>query len=555
MDIRETISNLELSPFAKPYPRKNPSILKTKDAKKVHEKLRRKLSENFVFSPTRNILDSIDIPASKEEIKRRQEAFNTAKEYADNVFLKKLKAPKPTWRPPYAIIVVTEEEDMYGRLKKMNVPVSLLVSEHDIEELKDYEIVQQIECEKFGRYLEQLDNVIFFDNPGDIYLERYLHQLSAWHHNIEVLDGHMDVSPLKELLHLLESNKIQFSKEDAEKELENINQAISDKLKSRQFAGSDVFQMLDSGSLPDEIKGIVANEIKDSEFPNEIFMEGLPVKLDYEELDKQIKMQESSIHIAFAEKLKKHKDKLHKVPGLIRELEIEILFRDFCSIFNTTGGQFPDFGQLQLDNCRNLLLKNPEPVSFYLDKENRCSVLTGANSGGKTTLIEHIIQIIILGQLGLPVDGNVTIPQVKEIFYFAKNKGSMNQGAFETLLNQMASIKSAENAIVLADEMEAITEPGVAADIISASAEFFIDKGFYLVFATHLGRELQNSLPEKTRIDGIEATGLDEKFNLIINRSPVLGKLAHSTPELIIERLAQKTNDEYFRHLEKKIRR
>ena len=552
MDVGEIIETYELSPFKKPITRKSPDILKTKDSKKVHEKLRKKLCSKFVFSATQSILDSLKIPATENEIKKRQEFFKNAK--CDNEFLKDLRLPRPNWRPEYSIVVVTENDKMYSKLKTLGVPVSLLIQQHDVEELRDYDIVQAIECDKFQMLLEQLDNVITFESIDDIYLERYLQKLSGWQHNIKVLEKHMDVSHLKELLGLIGKSSTDFTAEDVESTLQRINENISEKLKSTSISGSVVFEMLDSGSLPQEIKSHVIEEINFSGLPPEIFQEGIPVKIDYEELERQISLQETSIHLSFAEKLKKNKDKLQRVPAYLRQLEIDILHRDFCSIMSVTPGDFPEFGELKLENCRNLLLKNPEPVSFHLDENNRCSILTGANSGGKTTLIEHIIQVILLGQLGLPIDGKARVPVLNEIFYFAKNKGSMNQGAFETLLNKMASIKNAQNPIILADEIEAITEPGVAADIISASAEFFEKKDFYLVFATHLGKELAGNLPARTRVDGIEAQGLDEKFNLIIKRSPVLGKLAHSTPELIIERLAQKTGDEYFRHLESHIK-
>ena len=91
-----------------------------------------------------------------------------------------------------------------------------------------------------------------------------------------------------------------------------------------------------------------------------------------------------------------------------------------------------------------------------------------------------------------------------------------------------------------------MTEPGVAGRIISATADFFIRKNCFMILATHLGAEIQKSLPDNARIDGIEAKGLDEDFNLIVDHNPVLGRLAHSTPELIVERMANSFDSDYF---------
>jgi DNA mismatch repair protein MutS2 len=43
------------------------------------------------------------------------------------------------------------------------------------------------------------------------------------------------------------------------------------------------------------------------------------------------------------------------------------------------------------------------------------------------------------------------------------------------------------------------------------------------------------------RIDGIEARGLDENLELVVDRTPRFGTLARSTPELIVERLSKLT--------------
>ena len=56
------------------------------------------------------------------------------------------------------------------------------------------------------------------------------------------------------------------------------------------------------------------------------------------------------------------------------------------------------------------------------------------------------------------------------------------------------------------------------------------------------------------RIDGIEAKGLDENLDLIVDRTPKFGCLARSTPELIVERLAKlakgQKKDVYLKILE-----
>ncbi len=78
---------------------------------------------------------------------------------------------------------------------------------------------------------------------------------------------------------------------------------------------------------------------------------------------------------------------------------------------------------------------------------------------------------------------------------------------------------------------------------------YFTQKNCFLVVATHLGQEIVKNLPLYARVDGIEAKGLNEEMKLIVDHNPVLGRLANSTPELIVERLAKTQKNEYFNYL------
>jgi dsDNA-specific endonuclease/ATPase MutS2 len=56
-------------------------------------------------------------------------------------------------------------------------------------------------------------------------------------------------------------------------------------------------------------------------------------------------------------------------------------------------------------------------------------------------------------------------------------------------------------------------------------------------------------------VDGIEAQGLDENYNLIVDRTPRMDYFAKSTPELILRRMYEKSDGKlkniYLQMLEK----
>ena len=335
--------------------------------------------------------------------------------------------------------------------------------------------------------------------------------------------------------------------------MEEINEVITDKIKEMTISGEGLMKMLSEGKMPPAILDIVRGAIEESGLSEHIFNLQIPVTIDYKELEDQIKRQSASEFTDLAERVKRGAEDLKKVPILLEKLSAYLLIEDFSlgvSSWIGSGKSYPSYSDnLHFDNASNMFINKAQKISFQLDNFSRCSILTGANSGGKTTLLEHVLQNISLFRLGLPILGEVHMPVFSDVYYFAKTKGSTSKGAFETLLTQMSKIKPGTKTLILADEIEAVTEPGVAGKIISATAEYFIKRNCFLILATHLGEEIAKSLPENARVDGIEAKGLDEEFNLIVDHNPVLGRLAHSTPELIVERMSNTYPEEYFKYL------
>ena len=562
------------------------SFYKTTDAKAVHNKVLANISEKFRFPDASSLLQYFNFTNNLHDIKNRQEYFSKLVN-VDRSFLSSIKHPKSTWKPSYSVIVVTEDDQVFLKLREFGCPAKLLISERDVMELQVYDVVQVINCEQYGSALEELQQAVFLKNMQEAYLERYVTQLSSWIEiidtiktadsrflsaqdseakNLDILKDKQITENLKQtidkvipLLRLARREKKEIlDVRKVEEVCEKMNSYLEEEMKNLTISGSVLMNALARGTIPDELKKIVQKLIKNSGFNEEIFIEKVPIEIDEVELDKLVRKQSIQGFTSEAEDIKKSAVELLQVPKLLGDLERELLLFDFESgiadWMDKKENKIEISDEFTIDNVPNIFLEKAQPISFRLDDRDRCSILTGANSGGKTTLLEHIIQSISLMQIGLPVNGNIKMPIFSEIYYFAKNKGSASKGAFETLLTQLAGIKSEKmnsdgKVLILADEIEAVTEPGVAGRIIAASADYFIQKGCFLVIATHLGQEIAKVLPNYARIDGIEAKGLDEQNELIVDHNPVLGRLASSTPELIVEKMAKKNSDEYLMHL------
>jgi hypothetical protein len=216
-----------------------------------------------------------------------------------------------------------------------------------------------------------------------------------------------------------------------------------------------------------------------------------------------------------------------------------------------------EFGEvLEVKDSFNLFLKNPSKIDYFLnsndnskqDTTQKVSILTGANSGGKTTLLEMLIQIQILSQSGIQTpQKNSKIPIFDEIIYLKKFSGTIGSGAFEQTIKKLSEIIIKKNKkLILIDEFEAITEVQAAAKILTNFLIEISKKDNFLISVSHLGKDLQNYLKKNNikniRIDAIQAEGINEKGDLIINHQPQFNLLGRSTPELIIKKILNEKN-------------
>ncbi len=209
---------------------------------------------------------------------------------------------------------------------------------------------------------------------------------------------------------------------------------------------------------------------------------------------------------------------------------------------------------ISIDSGYNIFLRghaqNVEPVSYAVGvkiketKGERIVLLSGVNSGGKTTMLDLLAQVAILAHMGFPVPAkSAEIGLTDELLYFSKSKGTLTAGAFETTIKDFSRIMGKNNKIVLVDELESITEPGASARIIAGILETLYDsEGSIGVFVSHLAEQILENTKYGIRVDGIEARGLDANLNLIVDRTPRYNHLARSTPELIVERLTRSSD-------------
>ena len=204
-----------------------------------------------------------------------------------------------------------------------------------------------------------------------------------------------------------------------------------------------------------------------------------------------------------------------------------------------------------IEGGRSPLLDVPHdqvaPVDYAVDG---VALLSGVNSGGKTSTLDLVATVVVLAHMGLPVPAeSVRLGWFEDLHYHAKTQGTLDAGAFESTVREFADLATGgAGSLVLVDELESITEPGASAKIIAGILEALHGNGATAVFVSHLAGEIREMADFDVTVDGIEAEGLEDG-ELVVNRSPVKDHLARSTPELIVEKLAGESGDGFYDRL------
>ncbi len=203
-------------------------------------------------------------------------------------------------------------------------------------------------------------------------------------------------------------------------------------------------------------------------------------------------------------------------------------------------------------------IRKVQPVSFSLGKTHsieavappqNVSMLTGANSGGKTTLLTTLATIHILTLLSLPVPSEKAEVTPMPIYLF-RRRMTKKIGSLEQALSSLIPVfADRHRKLILMDEFEALTEPGAAGRIIATIMNRSATSSSLLLLVTHLARETLPHVKLPIRIDGIEAEGLDEHGELAVNRQPKFGHIGSSTPKFIVKKLARATRKKRVKDL------
>jgi hypothetical protein len=274
-------------------------------------------------------------------------------------------------------------------------------------------------------------------------------------------------------------------------------------------------------------------------------------------LRERVDERERTVREGLEADLEAGRESVDRAVGAVDDIAFRLSLARFADRFSLVRPELVDGeGVLAVRGARNLDLldsaSNVQAVDYGLGPhtldidapdDDRVAVLTGANSGGKTTLLETLAAVALLAHMGLPVPAEAAQVSLVDRLVFHRRHASFNAGVLEsTLRSVVPPLTSEGRTLMLVDEFEAITEPGSAANLLHGLLKLTVERGALGVFVTHLAEDLE-PLPETSRTDGIFAEGLTPDLELEVDYQPRFGTLGRSTPEFIVSRLVAQASD------------
>ena len=476
--------------------------------------------------------------------------------------------PKPKYEPSKAILVESGKE--YHQIIEMGLnSYCPVITSDELESLEDFELIVYVYSEGIMEF-EDAYNITMISNESEAFEIVPNIILSYFKENYDLLINILKIkdilgreSIIKEVLDILDSLESADVDETVfdravEAAKEKADSKLKDAIKKVDLKGDEVLNLLNE-EMPEKIQKIFDEVMKNAreEIKEETgcafdpFIQKYPVEIDYQELERVKKQEISKKHVKTFEEEVKAASIISKFKDDVESEIHEILLFDYEFALGCFAYYYdlhtPDIGEgFRFKNGLHLNLalkndKNIQQIDYQLESPENVVLLTGANSGGKTTLLETLAQMSIMAQMGLPVCAQeAKVKLVDEVYFFSK-KHSLDAGAFESFLRTfMPIVTREEDKLILLDELEAITELEAAVKIISSFMDFVHDSESFAIIVTHMAREILKYT--NVRVDGIEAKGLDADYNLIVDRTPRMNHLAKSTPELILRRMHEKSD-------------
>ncbi|MWG32926.1 MutS-related protein [Halomarina oriensis] len=379
----------------------------------------------------------------------------------------------------------------------------------------------------------------------------------------------LDADTLRESAVALRALEAEGVGEGADEELDRLREALGEVEDMTADAGSVAEFVQSSARDASDFRDALLREVTGTSVEREAVRDAMPdeaidttafvtetLRTLSADLREQVHDRERAVRESLEADVEAGREAVDAAVETVDDVALQVSLARFAVAFDLHPPTLVEGDALAMRGARNLDLVaadvSVQPVDYAVGDHSlggeapsgdRVAVLTGANSGGKTTLLETLSQVALLAHMGLPVPAEECEVGLVDSLVFHRRHASFNAGVLESTLRSVVPPLTTEGrTLMLVDEFEAITEPGSAADLLHGLVTLTVERDALGAYVTHLAEDLE-PLPEVARVDGIFAEGLTPDLELEVDYQPRFGTVGRSTPEFIVSRLVAEASD------------
>lgn len=197
---------------------------------------------------------------------------------------------------------------------------------------------------------------------------------------------------------------------------------------------------------------------------------------------------------AFSEEIGKNAEEITKTHNILAELDFIFAKAKYSDKFCCVPATLSETPEIELIDFKNPVLSEVcdkvIPNDIALKSQNRCEIITGSNTGGKTVILKTVGLAVLMAKSGLHIPCmRASVYPFKKVFADIGDSQNIIQN-LSTFSSHIKNLKEmTDNAdgdtLILVDEICSGTDPSEGSAIATAILKDIVRKGSFAVVTTH----------------------------------------------------------------------
>ena len=197
---------------------------------------------------------------------------------------------------------------------------------------------------------------------------------------------------------------------------------------------------------------------------------------------------------AFSEEIGKNSEKITETHNILAELDFIFAKAKYSQKFDCVPAILSNTPEIELIDFKNPVLSEVcdkvIPNDIILKQENRCEIITGSNTGGKTVILKTVGLAVLMAEAGMHIPClRASLYPFKKIFADIGDSQNIiqNLSTFSSHIKNLVEMvnNTDKDTLILVDEICSGTDPSEGSAIAAAVLKDIVKKGSFAVVTTH----------------------------------------------------------------------